>query len=109
MGRRKQFIIKFFDSVFSGFVKSGARPIPMNFPHVLYRYIDSKNRVKGNIGFTYNTEVEIIYFDSSTFYMVKNMFGISTTDLIDICKEYVADKFDIPEINRTVFYVKLLM
>jgi hypothetical protein len=95
--------------VFSGFVKSGARPIPMNLPHVLYRYIDSKNRVKGNIGFTYNTELEIVNFDSGSFYMAKNMFGVSTYELIDICKEYVTDKFGIPEINRAVFYVKLLM
>lgn len=109
MDKRKQLIIKFFDSVFSGFVKSGARPVGMTIPHVLFRYMESKDPVKGKIGFTYNTELETLTFDYNTFYMAKNMFGISIPDLFDICKEYAIDKFETPEINRAVFYTKTLM
>jgi hypothetical protein len=109
MDKRKQLIIKFFDSVFSGFVKSGARPVGMTIPHVLFRYMESKNPVKGKIGFTYNTELETLTFDYNTFYMAKNMFGIPIPDLFDICNEYAINKFGIPEINRAVFYTKTLM
>lgn len=109
MDKRKQLIIKFFDSVFSGFVKSGARPVGMTIPHVLFRYMESKDPVKGNIGFTYDTEIETLTFDYGTFYMAKNMFGISIPDLVEICKEYAVDKFETPEINRAVFYTKTLM
>jgi hypothetical protein len=109
MGKKKQLIIKFFDSVFSGFKKSGTRPIPMNLPYVLFRYMDYKDPVKGKVGFTYNTELETLKFDYDTFYMAKNMFGISMPDLVDICNQYAIDKFGIPEINRAVFYTKTLM
>jgi hypothetical protein len=36
------------------------------------------------------------------------MFGIDKPDFIDICKEYVSDKFDIPDLSSVSFSVRYL-
>jgi hypothetical protein len=51
----------------------------------------------GRIAFEYDTESEAIRFDIGDFHTAKNMFGIYEEELIHICKEYVANKFDEPK------------
>jgi hypothetical protein len=76
----------------------------MSSPHVLFEY---KNKDNG-IGFEYNTEEKSIRFNHSDFYTGMNMFWIDKPDFIDICKEYVSDKFDIPDLSSVSFSVRYL-
>ena len=78
---------------YKGYKKRGSRPVTMLPPHVLYEYMNDD----GRIAFEYNTETEQIRFDIGDFYTAKNMFGMYEEELIHICKEYVANKFDEPK------------
>jgi hypothetical protein len=104
MDRKKQLIFKYFDLTFRGYKKHGRRPVNMSLPHVLYEY-KSDN---GEIGFDYNTEGEIIRFDFDTFHQVKSMFGIPKSNLVNICKEYIADKFDNSNALSSTFFTRSL-
>jgi hypothetical protein len=101
---KKESVFKYFDIIFSGYKKYGRRPITMMSPYVLYEYMD----INGRIAFEHNTEKESITFDYDEFYSVKNMFGISIPDLVDICKEYVANKFDDVSVLKTNFFARNL-
>jgi|LakMenEpi03Aug12_release.lakeMendotaPanAssembly.Ray.scaffolds.fasta_scaffold770446_2 hypothetical protein len=102
--RKKQLVFKFFDAIFLGYTKHGRRLVNMSSPHVLFEY---KNKDNG-IGFEYNTEEKSIRFNHSDFYTGMNMFWIDKPDFIDICKEYVSDKFDIPDLSSVSFSVRYL-
>ena len=104
MSRKKELVFRYFDSIFSGYEKHGRRPINMRSPHVLYEYMD-KN---GFTVFEYNTEDQSIRFNYEDFYSAKNMFGVTVGDLTDMCKEYVANKFDKPEALTTTFFPRRL-
>ena len=102
--RKKQLVLKFFDTIFLGYTKHGRRPIDMSSPYVLFEY---KN--KGNdVGFQYNTEEKSIRFNRSDFYTAMNMFEVDTPVFVDICKEYVSDKFGIPDLSSATFFVRHL-
>ena len=90
--------------VFSGYKKHGRRPMTMRYPHVLFEYKNDD----GRIGFVYDNEEESIQFDYDDFYTAKNMLSISIPDLVDICKEYVANKFDEPKSGYTTFFTRRL-
>ena len=89
---------------FRGYKKHGRRPVNMKSPHVLYEYKDDDGRT----AFEYNPEKEEIRFDYNDFYTAKNMFGIFISDLVDICKEYVAHKLDEPKAVFTSFFARPL-
>jgi hypothetical protein len=76
----------------------------MKSPHVLFEYMDDNGRT----AFDYDTERESIQFDYGDFYTAQKMFGVSIPDLVDICKEYVANKFDIPKAANSSFLPKRL-
>jgi len=76
----------------------------MRYPHVLFEYKNDD----GRIGFVYDNEEESIQFDYDDFYTAKNMLSISIPDLVDICKEYVANKFDEPKSGYTTFFTRRL-
>jgi len=78
--------------------------MPMRYPHVLFEYKNDD----GRIGFVYDNEEESIQFDYDDFYTAKNMLSISIPDLVDICKEYVANKFDEPKSGYTTFFTRRL-
>jgi hypothetical protein len=78
---------------YKGYKKRGSRPVTMMSPHVLFEYKNDDGRV----AFEYNTESEAIRFDIGDFHTAKNMFGMYEEELIHICKEYVANKFDEPK------------
>jgi|LakMenE01Jun11ns_1017448.scaffolds.fasta_scaffold9918169_2 hypothetical protein len=104
MDKIKRLVFKFFDSVFRGYEKHGRRAINMKAPHVLFEYMNGDGRV----AFHYDTETEIIVFNSDDFGTAKNMFGIGIPELVDICKEYVADKFGQPNLLSTLLYIQEL-
>lgn len=104
MDKMKQIVFNYFDMIFSGYKKYGRRPVGMRPPYVLFEYMD-KN---GHTAFEYDTEKESIRFDFDDFYTSKNMFGISIGDLTDICKEYVADKFNEPSASKSNFFARKL-
>ena len=89
---------------FRGYEKHGRRPVNMRPPHVLYEYMDKDGRT----AFEYDTEEESIRFDFNDFYTAKNMFGMSIGNLADICKEYVADKFNEPLALKSNFFTRRL-
>ena len=101
MDRKKQLIFKYFDMTYKGYEKRTRRPVRMPYPNVLYEYKNDNGRV----AFDYDTETEIINFNSDDFGIVKNMFSISIPELVSICKEYVADKFDQPKLTNSRFYI----
>lgn len=94
MGKTKNLVFKFFDTIFSGYNKQGRRPVYMDFPYVLYEY---KNN-DGLVSFQYSDDVEVLQFDNGSYYTVKNMFGLKDDELVDICKDYASIKFRIPTI-----------
>jgi hypothetical protein len=100
----KKLVFKYFDMVFSGYKKHGRRPVRMPYPHVLFEYMNGD----GRIGFVYDNQEESIRFDYDDFYTAKNMLSISIPDLVDICKEYVANKFDEPKSVYTTFFTRKL-
>ena len=104
MDRKKQLLFKYFDMTFRGYEKHGRRPVNMRPPHVLYEYMDKDGRT----AFEYDTEEESIRFDFNDFYTAKNMFGMSIGNLADICKEYVADKFNEPLALKSNFFTRRL-
>lgn len=106
MDRKKQLVFKYFDTVFSGYKKHGRRPVNMSPPHVLFSF-DSMGD-NGVTAFEYDTEGRSIRFNYDDFYSAKNMFGITVGDLVDMCKEYVANKFDKPEALKTTFFPRRL-
>ncbi len=89
---------------YKGYKKHGRRPVRMPYPHVLFEYKNDDGRTS----FEYNTEKDEIKFDYDDFYTAKNMFGIFISDLVDICKEYVADKLDEPKAIKTTFFTRNL-
>ena len=93
MDRKKELIFKYFDMTYKGYKKRSRRPVYTMSPHVLYEYMNDD----GRIAFEYDTESEAIRFDIGDFHTAKNMFGIYEEELIHICKEYVANKFDEPK------------
>ena len=100
----KQIVFKYFDMTYSGYEKHGRRQINMLPHYVLYEYMDNNGRT----AFEYNTETEQIRFDYDDFYTAKNMFSIFISDLVDICKEYVAYKLDEPKAINSSFFPKNL-
>jgi hypothetical protein len=102
MDKDKKLVFNYFDIIYSGYKRHGRRPMTMSSPNVLFEY---KNE-DGRIGFSYDTEQERINFDFNDFYTTKSMFGINIPDLIDICKKYVANKFDEPNALSTTFFTK---
>ena len=101
MNNIKQLVFRYFDMVLKGYEKHGRRAINMWAPHVLFEYMNGDGRVV----FDYDTETEIINFNGDDFGTVKNMFSISIPELVSICKEYVADKFDQPKLTKSRFYI----
>ena len=100
MDKKKRLVFNYFDMVFSGYKKHGRRPVTMRSPHVLFEYMDNNGRT----AFEYDTEIKVIRFDHNDFYTTKHMLGIHIPELSDICKEYVANKFDdTPILNATLF------
>ena len=104
MDRKKQLLFKYFDMTFRGYEKHGRRPVRMPYPNVLFEYMDDNGRT----AFEYNTERDEIRFDFNDFYTAKNMFGMSIGNLADICKEYVADKFNEPSVLKSNFFTRRL-
>lgn len=102
--KKKQLVFKYFDMIFSGYKKHGRRPMSMSSPYVLFEYKNEDNQ----IGFVYDTEQESIRFNYNDFYTVKNMFGIGIPVLVDICKEYAANKFDNPGALSTTLFTRPL-
>lgn len=100
MDKKKQLVFKFFDTIYSGYKKHGRRTIDMSSPNVLFEYKNGEGRV----AFSYNTEWDIINFQYTDFYTAVNMLGISISDMSDICREYVADKFNNPSASNSTFY-----
>ena len=100
MDKKKRLVFNYFDMIFSGYEKHGRRPYYMNAPHVLYDYQNNEGRV----AFQYNTETNIINFQDEDFYTAVNMLGISVWDIVNICKEYVADKFKDQSALKAYFY-----
>ena len=101
MNKKTKNVFKYFDLVLKGYEKHGRRAINMRAPRVLFEYMNDDGRV----AFDYDTETEIINFNSDDFGIVKNMFSISIPELVSICKEYVADKFDQPKLTKSRFYI----
>ena len=97
----KKLVFKYFDMIYTGYEKHARRPIDMMPSRVLFEYMNDNGRV----AFDYDTETEIINFNSDDFGIVKNMFSISIPELVSICKEYVADKFDQPKLTNSRFYI----
>lgn len=90
MDKKKRLVFNYFDMIYSGYKKSGRRPVGMSSPNVLFEYKNDKGRV----GFEFNTETEILNFNNRDFYTGIHMFGFTTSEFANICKEYAADKFD---------------
>jgi hypothetical protein len=86
--------------VFSGYKKHGRRPVYMESPHVLFEY---KNE-DGRVAFEYSTETKIINFQNDDFYTAHNMLGVPIWNMVDLCKEYVAEKFDRTDSLTAHFY-----
>lgn len=101
MNKKTKNVFKYFDLVLKGYEKHGRRAINMRAPRVLFEYMNDNGRV----AFDYDTETEIINFNSDDFGIVKNMFSISIPELVSISKEYVADKFDQPKLTKSRFYI----
>jgi len=76
----------------------------MESPHVLFEY---KNE-DGRVAFEYDTEGEIIHFQKDDFYTAHNMIGVSISDMVDLCREYVAEKFDRPDSLTATFYSRVI-
>ena len=104
MDRTKRLVFNYFDMVFSGYKKHGRRPVYMESPHVLFEY---KNK-DGRVAFEYDTEGEIIHFQKDDFYTAHNMIGVSISDMVDLCREYVAEKFDRPDSLTATFYSRVI-
>ena len=103
MDKNINLVFNYFDIIYSGYKKHGRRPMTMSSPNVLFEYKNDD----GRIGFSYDTEEERIDFDFNDFYTTKNMLGVNIPDLTDICKKYVANKFDEPNALSTIFFTKM--
>lgn len=101
---KKKLVFKYFDMIFPGYKKHGRRPVRMPYPNVLFEYKNDD----GRIAFEYDNEQESIRFDYDDFYTAKNMLSIPIPDLVDICKEYVANKFDEPKSAYSTFFIRRL-
>ena len=101
MNSVKQLVFRYFDMVLKGYEKHGRRAINMRAPHVLLEYMNDNGRVV----FDYDTSTQIINFNGEDFGTVKNMFSLEIPELVSICKEYVADKFDQPKLSKSRFYI----
>lgn len=101
MNSVKQLVFRYFDMVLKGYEKHGRRAINMRAPHVLLEYMNNNGRVV----FDYDTSTQIINFNGDDFGTVKNMFSLTIPELVSICKEYVADKFDQPKLSNSRFYI----
>jgi hypothetical protein len=104
MDKKKRLVFNYFDMIYSGYKKHGRRPVTMSSPNVLFEY---KNE-DGNVVFEFNTQTESIRFDYNDFNTAKNMLGIFYPELSDICKEYVANKFDEPSALKSAFFARTL-
>lgn len=104
MDKKKRLVFNYFDMIYSGYKKHGSRPVTMESPNVLFEY---KNE-DGNVAFEFNTQTQSIRFDYNDFYTAKNMLGIYIPELSDICKEYVANKFDEPSALKSTFFARTL-
>lgn len=104
MDKKKRLVFNYFDTIYSGYKKRGRRPVRMPYPNVLFEY---KNE-GGKVAFEFNTETQSIRFDYNDFYTAKNMLGIHIPELSDICKEYVANKFDEPSALKSTFFARTL-
>jgi len=104
MDRKEELVFKYFDMVFRGYKKRGRRPVGMSSEYVLFEYKNDDGRV----AFDFNTQNQSIRFDYNDFYTTKNMLGIHIPELSDICKEYVANKFDDPSILNAPLFVRTL-
>jgi hypothetical protein len=100
----KKLVFKYFDMIYTGYEKHARRPIDMMPSRVLFEYMNND----GRIAFNYNTERETIVFDYDDFYGAKNMFGITVGDLVDMCKEYVTNKFNEPMLSKKMFLIRKL-
>jgi hypothetical protein len=101
MDRNKKIVFKYFDMIYSGYNKIGRGPKTTRSSHVLYEYINDD----GRIAFTYHTNDEDVFFNYDDFYTAKNMLGVPTSDLSDICREYVAYKIDNPNAISSKFFL----
>lgn len=100
MNKLQQLVFEYFDLTYSRYKKSGRRPVYMESPYVILEYRNDEGRV----AFEYNTESNVLNFNSKDFYFVTNMFGLSTFDMANICKEYAYTKLNNPNILTSVFY-----
>jgi hypothetical protein len=100
MDKKKRLVFNYFDTIYSGYKKSGSRPIYMGTPHVLFSY---KNN-DGRVAFEFNTKTNVLNFDNKDFYIATSMLGLSTSDMAEICKEYAADKLNKPSVLNAIFY-----
>ena len=83
-----KFVFRFFDNIFRNFYVS-KKKTNSSGDLILYR------NDKGSVAFVYSINQERILFNYDDFFLVSNMFNIPTSDLVDICKEYVLTKFNI--------------
>jgi hypothetical protein len=100
MDKKKRLVFNYFDTIYSGYKKSGRRPVRMPYPNVLFEY---KNE-DGNVAFEFNTSTQILNFNNKDFYTGLNMLGLTTSEFANICKEYASDKFDEISILRSPIY-----
>lgn len=89
---------------FRGYGKQGRRPVFIRPPYKLLEY---KNDY-GRVAFEYNTHTDELRFDYDEFYSVKNIFDVSVPDLVDFCKEYAANKFNISKPFDPLFFARKL-
>lgn len=104
MDKRKNLVFRYFDMIFSGYKKQGRRPVYMKPPHVLLEYKNEDDRV----AFNYDTEADIINFQITDFRTAMSMFGVFENDMYDICREYIADKFNKPSAINAVIYARTI-
>jgi len=100
MDKKKRLVFNYFNMIYSGYEKSGKRPVGMSSPNVLFEYKNDEGRV----GFEFNTETQILNFNNKDFYIATSMLGLSTSDMAEICKEYAADKLNKPSVLNAIFY-----
>ena len=100
MDKMKRLVFNYFDTIYSGYKKSGSRPMYMGTTHVMFSYQNND----GRIAFEFNTETNVLNFDNKDFYTATSMLGLSSHDMAKICKEYAADKLNKPSVLNATFY-----
>ncbi len=103
MDKKKRLVFNYFNMIYSGYEKSGKRPVGMSSPNVLFEYKNDEGRV----GFEFNTETQILNFNNKDFYTALDMLGFTTSEFANMCKEYAADKFNSTVILRSPIYNSL--